>query len=71
MDFIEALPNSQGYTVLYIVVDRLTKYAHFIPLSHPYTAASVAKLFINQVFKLHGMSASIVTDRDVVFTSSF
>ncbi|XP_042939584.1 uncharacterized protein LOC122274627 [Carya illinoinensis] len=71
MDFIDALPNSKRFSVILVVVDRLTKYAHFLPLSHPYTAVSVAKLFISQVFKLHGMPATIVTDRDATFTSGF
>lgn len=42
MDFIEGLPKSEGYTVIMVVVDRLTKFAHFLPVKHPYTAASIA-----------------------------
>jgi hypothetical protein len=71
MDFVEGLPLSQGKSVIMVVVDRLSKYAHFTALSHPYTAATVAKLFMSQIFKLHGMPTSIVFDRDPVFTNSF
>ena len=46
-------------------MDRLTKSVHFIPLSHPYIATKVANLYLQFVFKLHGMPASIVSDRDL------
>lgn len=71
MDFIEGLPRSQGYNVIFVVVDCLSKYSHFLPLAHPYIASTVAKLFLDNIFKLHGMPLSIVSDRDPVFTSSF
>ncbi|GJS61023.1 retrotransposable element Tf2 [Tanacetum coccineum] len=67
IDFIEALPRSQGYTVIFMVVDRLTKYAHFMPLSHPFTAAQVAQEFLDTVYKLRGLPTSIVSDKDKVF----
>jgi hypothetical protein len=71
MDFVEALPKVNGKTVILTVVDRFSKAAHFIPLSHPYTATSVARVFFAEVVRLHGIPSSIVSDRDPVFTSSF
>ena len=54
-----------------VVVDRLSKYSHFMPVSHPYTAVSIAHIFFENIFKLHGMPRTIVCDRDVTFTSGF
>ncbi|KAL0398579.1 UNVERIFIED_CONTAM: Retrovirus-related Pol polyprotein from transposon.6 [Sesamum radiatum] len=58
MDFIEGLPNSEGKDSILVVVDRLTKYSHFLALKHPYTAASVAKIFFDNIYKLHGLPAT-------------
>ena len=71
LDFVEGLPKSMGYEVILVVVDRLTKYVHFVPISHPYNAAKIASLYMHHVFKLHGMPSSIVSDRDATFTSLF
>ena len=71
MDFMKGLPKSHLKFVVFVVVDRLTKYTHFMALSHPYIAAKVANLYLHFVFKLHGMPSTIVSDRDPVFTSLF
>jgi hypothetical protein len=71
MDFIDGLPLSSSANCILVVVDKFTKFAHFLPIRHPYTAASVAKVFLEQVYKLHGMPQSIVSDRDPIFTSNF
>jgi hypothetical protein len=71
MDFVEGLPKSQGYSVIMVVVDRLTKYAHFVPVKHPYTANSIAQLFMDHIVRLHDIPYSIVSDKDIIFVSQF
>lgn len=71
LDFIEGLPKSAKFDCILVVVDKLTRYVHFIPLSHPYTAQTVAHEYMNTAFKLHGMPLALVSDRDKVFTSQF
>ena len=70
LDFIDGLPKSKSYDTILVVIDKISKYAHFIPLAHPYTAMSVAQLFLNHVYKLHGLPTMIISDRDRVFTSN-
>ncbi|XP_068651589.1 uncharacterized protein [Aristolochia californica] len=71
MDFVEGLPQSFGKSVLFVLVDRFSKYIHFIPLAHPYIATRVAQTFLEQIVRLHGIPESIMSDRDAVFTSTF
>lgn len=71
MDFIVALPNYKGFTVILVVVDRLSKFGHFLPLKSEFSSESVATTFIQNIIKLHGVPKSIVTDRDRIFLSKF
>ena len=71
MDFVEGFSRVGGKSVILTVVDRFSKMAHFIALSHPYSASSVARAFFDNIVPLHGFPCSIVSDRDTVFTSNF
>lgn len=71
MDFISGLPKATGKDSILVVIDRLTIYAHFLALSLPYTAAQVAQVVYDNVFKLHGCPTTIVSDRDPFFVSQF
>jgi hypothetical protein len=71
MEFITGLPKSWNKSVIMVVVDLLSKYAHFFALHHPFTTSTVAQNFMDQVFMLHGLPNSIVSDRDPTFTRKF
>jgi hypothetical protein len=71
LDLVEGLPMSGHANCILVVIDSFTKYGHFLLLHHPFTAASVAKLFMNNVYRLHGLPSAIVLDRDRIFTSKF
>lgn len=71
IDFIKRLPKSQGKSVILVVVDKLTKYGHFMGLAHPFLVPPVAQTFLDNVYKLHGMSSSITSDKGSIFLSKF
>ncbi|XP_050895185.1 uncharacterized protein LOC127101785 [Lathyrus oleraceus] len=71
MDFITHLPPVQGKTTVWVVVDRLSKYAHFIALPAAFSASMLVVVFLAEVYKLHGMPKTIMSDRDKVFVSKF
>ena len=54
-----------------VVVDKLTKAAHFIPMKSTHATDDIAKIFIKEIFKLHGLPKAIVSDKDFKFTSNF
>jgi len=63
MDFIEGLPKSDGNEVIFIVIDRFSKNDLFMALTHPYTAITTARVFMDNVYKLYDLPATIVSDR--------
>ena len=63
MDFITGLPKSLGKDCIYVVVDRLTKFAHLFSVTSSFSAAQVADIFFKEIFILHGLPKSIVSDR--------
>jgi hypothetical protein len=72
MDFIMGLPRTRdGYDSIWVIVDRLTKVAHFIPVKTTYTGARLAELYISRIVCLHGVPKKIVSDRGTQFTSRF
>ncbi|KAL4569307.1 hypothetical protein LXL04_024943 [Taraxacum kok-saghyz] len=71
LDFITGLPKSKGYEVVLVVVDRLSKYCHFVPLKRPFTAKLLAEVFLREIIRLHGIPKSVLSDRDPLFFSTF
>src|SRR5260370_24800685 len=71
MDFITDLPSSHGLDTLLVIIDHLSKQAHFIPTIKTLDAHGLAQLYISSIFKLHGLPSSIISDCDSLFTSSF
>jgi hypothetical protein len=72
MDFIVGLPRtSAGYDSIWVIVDRLTKVAHFIPVKTTYSGAKLAELYMARIVCLHGVPKKIVSDRGSQFTSRY
>ena len=72
MDFVTGLRRDvRGFDAIWVVVNRLTKSAHFIPIQETWPASRLAEEFIRQIVRLHGVPERIVSDRDGRFTSRF
>lgn len=72
MDFVVRLPKTtKGYDSIWVIVDRLTKSAHFIPVCSTYSMDRYAQLYVQEIVRLHGVPLSIVSDRDSKFLSLF
>ena len=72
MDFITKLPRTaRGVDSIWVIVDRLTKSAHFIPIQESISAEKLADIYIREIVARHGVPVSVISDRDVRFTSMF
>ncbi|GJX39065.1 putative reverse transcriptase domain-containing protein [Tanacetum coccineum] len=72
MDFVTKLPRtSSGHDTIWVIVDRLTKSAHFLPMHEDYKMERLARLYLNEIVARHGVPISIISDRDSHFTSRF
>lgn len=71
LDFIERLPTSHSKDTIIVVVNCLSKSAHFLSLTHHFTAKIVVESFVEGVIKLHGLPKSIISDQDPIFISKF
>jgi len=72
MDFVTHLPRSvRGHDSIWVIVDKLTKCAHFVPINQKMSMDKLAELYVREVVILHGVPASIIWDRDSRFTSRF
>jgi hypothetical protein len=72
MDFIVGLPRTQaGYDLIWVIVDRLTKVAHFIPVKTTYSSVKLAELYMSKIMCLPRVPKKIVSDRGSQFTSKF
>ena len=72
MDFISGLPRtSRKHDAIWVIIDRLTKSAHFLPINMTYSLDRLADLYINEIVRLHGVPKEIISDRDSRFLSRF
>ena len=72
MDFVVALPRTRsGHDSIWVIVDRLTKCSHFLPFRTGYSLEKMARLYIQEIVRLHGVPLSIISDRDTRFVSKF
>ena len=71
MDFITGLPKAARKDTIMVVVDRLTKYAHFCSIQSTFKSSQIAEVFLKEIQRLHGLPRIIVSDRDPKFTSKF
>ena len=71
MDLVTYLPESEGYTAVAVFVDWLTKWVHFAPCTKEVTASDYARIFVDTMFRHHGLPEVIISDRDSRFTSKF
>lgn len=71
MDFIEGIMKSSSFDYIMVVIDRFSKYTHFIPLSHPFSDLTSTHAYMNNIYKLHGMPKSVVSNQDMIFTCTF
>ena len=70
MDFVVGLPRTRaGFDAIWVIVDRLTKSAHFLPVRTKFSLDRLAELYVNEIVRLHGVPITIVSDRDPRFTS--
>ena len=72
MDFVVGLPRTQGgYDAIWVIVGRLTKVAHFIPVKENYRVGKLTELYVDNILRLHGAPKSIMSDRGTQFTARF
>ena len=72
MNFVSELPrNQKGHKAVWVIIDRLTKSSHFLPVHMKYSLEKLAKLYLDKIVRLHGIPVSIVSDRDSRFVSRF